>query len=438
MGVHEYQMTTSSSFIMTDSLDVINVRITYRNAPIHLLEKFAFKDLHYAHTLLLEKAQLKECIIIQTCNRVEVFAIGADPNEKRLLEQWATAVNLSNKEFENIVQVERGKDVIYHLLKLASGLDSLVIGEDQVLGQIRRALEFSRKNQYAGSQLQVIFDRAVKVGSRIRTHTGLNKGSVSVGSMAVRLAEEYFDNLNDKRIMLIGSGEGASLIAKSLKQRRVNFMITSRTFERAKSFADTVAGAPIPFENALEMFDDVDLIFVSTNAPYYLVTYDRVEKARRDAKEGLLIFDLSNPRTVEDKVATIKKVKLINIDQISEIVERNIRARKNEIQSAEKIINNEMGSVDSILKRKKVEPTVVSIFKSVDVIRERELKKALSILGRSLGPKEAKTIEELSYAIVEGILSTPMNNLRKEIELCNESEELMRVVAKLFKYEDKY
>jgi glutamyl-tRNA reductase len=438
MGVHEYQMTTSSSFIMTDSLDVINVRITYRNAPIHLLEKFAFKDLHYAHTLLLEKAQLKECIIIQTCNRVEVFAISADPNEKRLLEQWATAVNLSNKEFENIVQVERGKDVIYHLLKLASGLDSLVIGEDQVLGQIRRALEFSRKNQYAGSQLQVIFDRAVKVGSRIRTHTGLNKGSVSVGSMAVRLAEEYFDNLNDKRIMLIGSGEGASLIAKSLKQRRVNFMITSRTFERAKSFADTVAGAPIPFEKALEMFDDVDLIFVSTNAPYYLVTYDRVEKARRDAKEGLLIFDLSNPRTVEDKVATIKKVKLINIDQISEIVERNIRARKNEIQSAEKIINNEMGSVDSILKRKKVEPIVVSIFKSVDVIRERELKKALSILGRSLGPKEAKTIEELSYAIVEGILSTPMNNLRKEIELCIESEELMRVVAKLFKYEDKY
>jgi glutamyl-tRNA reductase len=438
MGGHEYQVTTSSPFIMADSLEVINARLTYRDAPIHLLEKFTFKDLHYAHRLLLEKAQLKECIIIQTCNRVEVFAISSDPNERRLLEQWASAVNLSNKEFENIVQVERGKDVIYHLLKLASGLDSLVVGEDQVLGQIRRALEFSRKNHYAGSHLQIIFDRAVKVGSRIRTHTGLNKGSVSIGSMAVRLAEEYFDNLNDKRIMLIGSGEGASLIAKSLKQRHVNFMITSRTFERAKSFADTVAGAPIPFENALEMFDDVNLIFVSTTAPYYLVTYDRVEKARRNAKEGLLIFDLSNPRTVEDKVATIKKVKLINIDQISEIVEKNIRARKNEIQSAEKIINSEMESVDSLLKRRKVEPIVVSIFKSVDVIRERELKKALSIIGKSLGPKEAKTIEELSYAIVEGILYTPMNNLRKEIELSNENEELMRVVSKLFKYEDKY
>jgi glutamyl-tRNA reductase len=438
MGGYKYQMTTSSPSIVTDSLEVINARLTYRNAPIHLLEKFAFKDLHYAHRVLLEKAKLKECIIIQTCNRVEVFAITTDPNEKRLLEQWASAVSLSNKEFANIVEVERGKDVIYHLLKLASGLDSLVIGEDQVLGQIKRALEFSRKNQYAGSHLSVIFDRAVKVGSRIRTHTGLNKGSVSVGSMAVKLAEEYFDNLNDRRILLIGSGEGASLIAKSLKQRHVNFTITSRTFERAKSFADTVAGNPILFENALEMFDDIDLIFVSTNAPYYLVTYDRVERARRNAKEGLLIFDLSNPRTVEDKVATIKKVKLINIDQISEIVEKNIRARKNEIQSAEKIINNEMESVDSTLKRRKAEPVVVSVFKSVDVIRERELKKALSILGKSLGPKEAKTIEQLSYAIVEGILSTPMNNLRKEIELCNENEELMRLMAKLFKYEDKY
>jgi glutamyl-tRNA reductase len=431
-------MTTSSPFIIADSLEIINARITYRDAPIHLLEKFTFKDLHHAHRLLLEKAQLRECIIIQTCNRVEVFAISSDANGQRLLEQWASAVNLSNKEFENIVHVKRGKDVIYHLLKLASGLDSLVVGEDQVLGQIRRALEFSRKNHYAGSHLQIIFDRAVKVGSRIRTHTGLNKGSVSIGSMAVRLAEEYFDNLNDKRIMLIGSGEGASLIAKSLKQHHVNFMVTSRTFERAKSFADTVAGVPIPFESALEMFNDVNLIFVSTNAPYYLVTYDRVEKARRNAKEGLLIFDLSNPRTVEDKVATIKKVKLINIDQISEIVEKNIRARKNEIQSAEKIINNEMESVDSLLKRRKVEPVVVSIFKNVDVIRERELKKALSIIGKSLGPKEAKTIEELSYALVEGILSTPMNNLRKEIELSNENEELMRVVSKLFKYEDKY
>jgi glutamyl-tRNA reductase len=425
--------------IVAQSLQVINARVTYRNAPIHLLERFTFKDLDSSYKTFLEKAGLKECVIIQTCNRVEVFAASKHLDEQKLLEEWGSTVGLSNKEFTNIVEIDKDKDVVLHLLKLASGLDSLVVGEDQVLGQIKRAFEFSRKNRYVGPNLSVIFDRALKVGSRIRTSTALNKGSVSIGSIAVNLAERYFDNLKNRRVMLIGSGEGASLIAKSLKQRNVKFMITSRTFERARSFADTVAGNPIPFENAVENFGHVDLIFVSTTAPYYLITHDRIEKAMGSREEGMMIFDLSNPRTVEEKVAIIKKVKLINMDQIAEIVEKNIRARKSEIQSAEKIIDDEINSVDTILKRKKAEPIVVSVFKNVDIIRDRELKKALSMLGKKIGPEESKTIEQLSHAIVEGILSTPMNNLRKEIEVCNgNEEEIMKMAAKLFKYEDKH
>src|SRR5919197_514652 len=425
------------SSIDVQSLQVTNARVTYRNAPIHLLEKFTFKDLDNAHRLFIEKAGLKECVIIQTCNRVEIFAAGKNSDEKHLLKEWASDVGVSNSEFTNIVEISKGNDVVLHLLKLASGLDSLVIGEDQILGQIKRAFEFSRKNHYAGRHLSVIFDRAVKVGGRIRTSTGLNKGSVSIGSMAVKLAEKYFDNLKNKRVMLIGSGEGASLIAKSLRKRQVNFVNTSRTFERAKSFADKVGGQPIPFENALEMFRSIDLIFVSTSAPYYLVTHDRIEKARHDSKEGMMIFDLSNPRTVEEKVATIKKVKLINIDQISEIIEKNLQARKNEIKAAEKIVYDEMRTVYTALKRRKAEPIIVSVFKNVDSIRKRELNKALSILGKTVGPKESKTIEQLSHAIVEGILSGPMNNLREEIELSNGNEEqLMNLVAKLFRYEE--
>jgi len=425
--------------IALQDLRVVNARITYRNAPIHILEKFTFKDLNNAHKTLLEKGELDECVIIQTCNRVEIYAVAREPDKQKLIEAWASVSGLSNEDFVNIIEFEKDNEVIYHLLKLASGLDSIVIGEDQVLGQVKRAFEFSLKNRYAGSYLSVAFDRAVKVGSKIRTNTGLNKGSVSIGSMAVNLAEEYLDDLKNKRIMLIGSGEGASLIAKSLKQRQVRFMVSSRTFERARSFAETVAGEPIPFENALEMFNDIDLIFVSTTAPYYLVTYNRIERARRTAEKGMMIFDLSNPRTVEETVATIKRVKLINIDQIAELVEKNRRSRKNEIQLAEMIIADEMKSLDKVLKRKKVDPTVVSIFRSVDNIRERELKKTLSILGNTLGQQEAKTIEQLSYAIVEGVLSTPMKNLRKEIELGNgNEEELVKTVSKLFKYEEKY
>ena len=427
-------MKTSST--LSQPIQVINARITYRNAPIHLLERFAFKDMNVAHRKLIEIAELKECIIIQTCNRVEVFAASRDPEPHRLIEGWANIAGLSYNEVSENIEICSGNDVILHLLKLSSGLDSLVIGEDQVLGQVKRAFEFSRNNRYAGSHLSVIFDRAVKVGGKVRTVTGVNKGSVSIGSMAVKLAEEYFKKLNNKRVLLIGSGEGASLVAKSLKQREANFMITSRTFERAKSFADTVGGNPLPFESAVQMFHEVDLIFLSTTAPYYLITYDRVEKAMTKRDKCLVLFDLSNPRTVEERVATIKNVKLFNIDKITEIVERNILTRKNEIVSAERIISEEMKLVDTVLKRKEAEPMVISIFKDVDKIRQRELKKAISILGTKIGPDECRIMEQFSYAMVEAIMSTPMNRLRQEIGTDSKNEDVMRIAARLFNYHE--
>jgi glutamyl-tRNA reductase len=256
--------------------------------------------------------------------------------------------------------------------------------------------------------------------------------------MAVNLAGEYFDDLKTKKILIIGSGEGASLIAKSLKLRNIDFVVTSRTFQRAKSFTDAASGIPITFEKALEEFHNLDLIFVSTIAPYYLVTYERIAKAMVRRKKALMIFDLSNPRAVEEKVASINKVKLINMDQIAEVVEKNIRSRRNEIQSAEKIVDTEMKSVDILMKRTRVEPMIISIFKNVDEIRARELKKALYILKDRIGPNDAKVVEQLSRAIVEGILSAPMNNLRKEIELgVADQEEIMKAIAKLFVYDNK-
>jgi glutamyl-tRNA reductase len=429
-------MTLSST--IPQSLQIINARVTFRDAPIHLLEKFAFIDIDYAHKKFIENCSIRECVIIQTCNRVEIFAAGLAPDVNKLLKVWGSIVGLTIDEFANTVEIAKDRDVVLHLLRLASGLDSLVIGEDQILGQVKRAFDFASKHHYAGSSLSVMFDRAVKLGSRVRTSTSLNKGSISIGSIAVNLAEDHLDNLKSKRIMLIGTGEGATLVAKSLKKRDISFLVTSRTFQRAKAFADTVGGEPTPFEKALEILHEVDLIFVSTTAPYYLITYDRVEKAMSKRENGMMILDLSNPRTVEERVAQLRKIKLINMDQIAEIVENNRRSRKNEISSAEKLIDIEMNSVYNMYKRKRAEPIVVSIFKNVDAIRDSELKKAYSILGKRIGPEESKIVEKLSYAIVEGILSSPMNNLRKELEECEENEEdFMKFILKLFNYENK-
>jgi len=436
MGEEKHKMTAAVKTTPAIApVHVVNARVTYRNAPIHLLEKFTFKDIDGAHKAFLGKADFEECVILQTCNRVEVFVAAKDPDEARLIEEWASSVGLPENDFAN-AEISWDREAVMHLMKLASGLDSLVVGEDQILGQVRRALEFSRSGRYASANLSLIFDRAVKVGSRVRTATGINKGNVSIASVAVNLAEEYFDDLEGKTIMLIGTGEAASLVAKVLKKRDINFMVASRAPERAQSFAGTVAGTPIPFDSALEMLHKVDVIFTATVAPYRLLTFERIENAMKNRLEGMMIFDLSNPRTVDEKVATIHGVKLINMDQIAELVGKNMRSRIKEINSAEKLINGEMKSVDAIMKRMKAEPVVVSVFKNVDTIRGRELKKALAMLGKKLGPEEARVVEQLSYAIVEGVLLTPMNNLRKVVEE-GESEELMKIVAKLFKYEEK-
>src|SRR5918993_374113 len=405
--------------LVNKSFVLLNFRITYKEAPIHLLEKFTFKDINNAYESFLEHLQLKECLILHTCNRIEIFAIADE-----------------ELDLQKIVD---GEEVIYHLLKLVSGLDSLVIGEDQILGQVKRSYEFARTNNYLGSFLSIIFEKSIRVGSKVRVLTGINRGSVSVGSVAVNLAEESLDRLDDKKILLIGSGEGASLIAKALKRRNISFLNTSRTFERAKSFAESLAGMPIIFEDALTSLSSMDIIFVSTTAPYYLLTYERIKKTMETKHSSLLIFDLSNPRTVEDSVSQINNVFLFNLDKIGDIVQKNIKCRREEIQSAEEIIEDEMKNMDVILKRKKADPVVISVYRNVDKIRERELNKALSILGPKIGPKESKIIEQFSHALLEGILSTPMNNLRRQIQNGNNDEELefMRIAAKLFNYENE-
>jgi len=252
--------------------------------------------------------------------------------------------------------------------------------------------------------------------------------------MAVKLAEENIDDLKSKHVLLIGTGEAASLVAKSLKKRGIDFSVTSRTFERSKAFAETVGGRPIKFEEAMANFKLVDVLFVATIAPYFLVTYERVKNAMESRKKGMLIMDLSNPRTVDERVTTIKKIKMMNLDQIAEMVDKNMRTRIGVVSSAEKIINEELPVVEAVMKRVQVEPIVNNVFKEIDQARIKELKKALQMLGET-DEQKIRIIDQLTQAIVEDIMSTPMNNLRKASE--QGDSEILRTVTKLFNYKTR-
>ena len=416
------------------SLNVINARVTFHKSPIHMLERFTFRDLHSAYSSFLEHSGLQECVILQTCNRVEVFGAGSAHDVEKIKKTWASIGGLEENAFKENLEISEGTEAFEHLLKLTAGLDSLVVGEEQILSQIKGAITVARESKTSGNNLNTLFDKAIRVGSRIRNTTGISRGSISIGSIAVKLAEENIDDLKSKHILLIGTGEAASLVAKSLKKRGIEFLVTSRTFERSKAFAETVAGRPIEFESALANFKKVDVLFVATVAPYFLVTYERVRDAMESKRDGMMILDLSNPRTVDEKVATIGRIKMFNLDQIAEMVDKNMRTRRGVVSSAEKIINEELPVVQAVMKRLQVEPIVKGVFKDIDTVRVKELKKALQMLGET-DEEKIRIIEHLTQAIVEGIISTPMNNLRKASE--QGDSELLKSVSKIFDYNTK-
>jgi len=389
------------------------------------------RDLESAYTQFKEHSGLDECVIIQTCNRIELFGKAKNYDINKIKKTWASLTGLEEEAFkENMEFVENG-EALHHLLKLTSGLDSMVVGEEQILGQIKNSITSARNAKASGQHLNNLFDKAIRIGTRIRNSTGINRGGISVGSMAVKLAEENIDELKLKKILLIGTGEVSTLVAKSLGRRGYNFVVTSRTMDRSQAFCETMGGRPIKFEDVLTGFENYDVLFVATTAPYFLVTQERITKAMQGKKNGMMILDLSNPRTVDEKVATIGGVKLMNLDQIAEMVEKNMKSRLNKVKSVENIISEEVSVLEASMKRLDAEPLVKDVFKNIDSLREKELQKALQMLNEK-DEKKIKIIEELTKAVVESIVSTPMNNIRKASE--QGKPDIIEMASKLFDY----
>ena len=411
--------------------NIINARVTFRKSPIHVLEKFAFKDMPNACSTFKKNSSVSECVIIQTCNRIELFAASDNHNVDEIKSTWASLTGLEDNAFKDTLEVCENKDAYEHLLKLTSGLESLVVGEEQILGQIKESISAARKVNASGKRLNKLFERSIRVGTRIRNSTGIGRGGISLGSMAVKLAEENVDDIKSKHVLLIGTGEAATMVAKSLKKRGYTFNVTSRTLERSVGFSQTLGGKPIKFEDVLSGFNNYEVIFVATTAPYFLVSFDRMKDGMKNKKSGTMILDLSNPRTVDEKVATIPGIKLMNIDQIAEMIDKNMKNRRGKISTVENIISEEVPIIEATMKRLDAEPFVKDVFTNADSLRIKELQKALQMLGET-DEKRIKIIDELTKAVVESIVSAPMNNLRKASEQGN--PELLEIAGKLFNY----
>ena len=362
--------------VSKNNFQIMNARVTFRNMPLYKLANFSFKDIPAACKSFNENAGASECIIVQTSSRIEVFTVGnvytgEIPDARRaegkkldvskILKTWSSLVELDQFDLDHwdqTLEIYKNADAYDRLIKLATGLESLVVGKEEILEELKKAISSAKEAKTFGKILDKLFDTCIRIATSVRDSSGIDKGIESVGDKTVKLAEESMGNVGSKHVLLIGTGEIAGLVAKSLNKKGYAFDVTSKTIERATGFSKILGGNPIEFGGVLPGLDKFDIIFVATTADAFLITFDKINKIMKKKKKGTLIMDLSEPRTVDEKVATIPGIKLVNPAQIAEMIESSTKARKSAISAAEEMIKKELPIIEATMNQLGSEPLV--------------------------------------------------------------------------------
>jgi len=352
-----------------NNFQIMSARVTFKNVPIHKLANFSFKDVSAACKSFMEISSVSECVIIQTASRIEVFTVGnvqrgEIPDARRvegknldinkILKTWASLVELNQFDLDHwdqTLEIYKDIDVYEHLLRLASGLESFVVGKEEIIEELQESILIARQAKTSGKILDKLFDSCIRIATNIRESTGIGKDIVTVGDKAVKLTEEYVGDIGKKHVLLIGTGETAGLVAKALGKKDYPFDVTSMTIERATGFSEKMGGKPIEFEGVLPGFDKFDIIFVATTADAFLITFDKINRVMEKKKKGTLIFDLSEPRTVDEKISSIKGIKFVNPSQISEMIDESTKVRKDAVSAATKMIGKEIPILEATMKQ---------------------------------------------------------------------------------------
>src|SRR5512136_519649 len=402
-------------------MELLVIGLNHNTAPIEIRECLAFpKDkIEDALCKVHGLPSVKENMIVSTCNRVEVYAATRETEKalydlKEFLSQYH---GISLKQFEKNLYTHVGEEAVRHIFRVASSLDSMVLGEPQILGQIKDAYDFSQQVKTSGLILHRLLHRAFHVAKRVRTETKIAISAVSVSSVAVELAEKIFGTLERKTVMLIGAGEACELAARHLVSGGVEkILVTNRTYERAVSLSREFRGEAVRFEEMELGLRRTDIVISATNSPQYLIGHDQVTKVMKDRKQKPIFFiDIADPRDVEPKVGDIENVYLYNIDDLQTVANENIKDRQKEAQRAEAIVQDEMVKFVNWYRSLDVTPTIVALRKKFEEIRRKELEKTLS-LHPNLSDKEKKSLEALTSAIVNKILHTPITLLKQTNE----------------------
>ncbi|AMD18158.1 glutamyl-tRNA reductase [Methanobrevibacter sp. YE315] len=385
---------------------ILNLRVDHKIADIQSMEIIS-KDIDELFWKLQEKYSIGEYIEISTCNRKEYY-INNDyiPEDEELLSH----------ENQSIV-IEYGQSAIMHLLRMTSGLESMIVGEDQILGQVKDAKNKAMKNHHCGKVLDAVFTKAIHVGQVVRNKTNINKGSVSIGSAAIDLAEKHIGSLDDKSVLVIGAGKMGKLVAKALAEKDLNaIFVANRTYYVAVDLAKDLGGEAILFNDLEKYLATADVVISATSAPHAIITKERLLGIDMDY-ENLMMVDIANPRDISDDVRELG-VKSFNIDDLREIAEINTNLRKKEFGEAENIINDEFILLKESFKIMEVDELLGNLRASMEEIRQRETQKASVKLADVDG--SVKILDNLTNSIVNKIFYDISKKVKKAAKEDNE------------------
>jgi glutamyl-tRNA reductase len=419
--------------------------INHRTAPVQVREKLAFRTEDVPAALVYVQARgAKEALILSTCNRVEVTAALADDvSTDALVETILSGRNgLTLEAVRPHLYLFEESEAIRHLFRVASSLDSMIVGEPQILGQLKQAYAQARGQGAIGSVLDLVLTRAFNVAKRVRSETEIGHSPVSVGYAAVELAREIFGSLNKKRVLIIGAGKMSEAAARHLLNAgATEILITNRTAERAEDLARLFRGEVIPYDFFIHRLDQADIVIASSSAPGYVLVPDTVQRAIEARKnEPMFFIDIAVPRNIDPAVNEVEHAFLYDIDDLQRLAGRNLQARREIAEQAESIVADEVTRLEARLRQRDVAPTIVSLQEQLESVRREALERYRQQLG-PLTPDQEGALESLTRSIVNKIAHGPISEMRRHAASRKVGDniregELINAVRRMFRLSD--
>ena len=425
--------------------EIVIVGLNHLSAPIDVRESVAFEDGYARQVLgrLSRYPSVQESVVLSTCNRVEVVAAVSDAPAacdqiRVFLDEQRAGRGADN--LAKHLYTHQGAEAVRHLFRVAASLDSMVVGEPQILGQLKQFYNAAREAGTVGTLLHRLFHRAFFVAKRVRTETAIASRAVSVSSVAVDLAKRIFDSFDDKTVMLIGAGKMGDLMARQLQRSGItSLMVTNRTFERAVSLAERMHGSPILFEDFPRYLKMADLVIGCTGTTEILIDAAAVEKVLRERKQQAMFFiDIGDRRNFDAAINDIDNAYLYNIDDLKEVAEENLQERSSEAEKAEEIVLQEVARFGSWINSLERAPTIAALRASFDDIRRRELTRSLSGSLKNLSAEQRQALDDMTAAMINKMLHLPISHLKKDRAEDDDEESLyLAALTKLFGLEGK-